>query len=166
MTNPIIVAAEMLEASAAELEASHTRAAGDWSGEAEAQAQHDLERSTAAALRAIALENEQLRADKQTLMREHADLVAKAVAAALASAGGAVTVHHEPLPGAKLTHKQLQIVRLADTGKSNKEIAEVLNLSIATVKTHLANVRLKLRVGNTTEAAHVLRKHGLLGEVQ
>lgn len=63
----------------------------------------------------------------------------------------------EPLPE-PLTPRELQVLRLLCSGRSNKDIARALHLSENTVKTHLANVYAKLQVGKRTEAqARALR---------
>jgi len=58
-----------------------------------------------------------------------------------------------PLPaGEKLSTRELQIIKLAARGMSNKSIAANLGLSLRTVKGHLANIFSKLNVGSRTEA--------------
>lgn len=52
-----------------------------------------------------------------------------------------------------LTDRERDILLLLQLGKSNKEIAEDLALSINTVKTHLKNLFKKLKVKNRTEAS-------------
>jgi DNA-binding CsgD family transcriptional regulator len=65
--------------------------------------------------------------------------------------------HGEP-PAEPLTQRELQVLRLLCSGRSNKDIARALHLSENTVKTHLANVYAKLQVGKRTEAqARALR---------
>lgn len=61
----------------------------------------------------------------------------------------------KPVPlnaGEKLSVKELEIIKLAARGMSNKEIAAELGLSLRTVKGHLAEVFSKLQVGSRTEA--------------
>jgi len=60
-----------------------------------------------------------------------------------------------PLPlnaGEKITGRELQILRLAASGMSNKDIAQKLDLSERTVKGYLAGVFSKLNVSSRTEA--------------
>ncbi|MGI5493607.1 response regulator [Microtetraspora malaysiensis] len=52
-----------------------------------------------------------------------------------------------------LTDRELDVVRLVATGRTNQEICDELFLSLSTVKTHLANVRDKLAVRNRVEIA-------------
>ena len=59
-----------------------------------------------------------------------------------------------------LTARERDVARLAATGKLNKEIADELHVSIATVKFHRANIFEKLGVANATELANILRDNG------
>jgi DNA-binding CsgD family transcriptional regulator len=54
----------------------------------------------------------------------------------------------------------MEILKLTVQGLNNKEIAGVLNLSRHTVETHRKNIRLKLKVRNTTELIALARKVG------
>jgi len=56
-----------------------------------------------------------------------------------------------------LTERELEVLRMASTGMTNKEIAEGLCLSVRTVQAHLGNIFSKLGVGSRTEAV----LHGL-----
>ena len=55
-----------------------------------------------------------------------------------------------------LTASELRIVRLAHEGRSNRQIAQDLYLSIKTVEGHLARAYGKLDVSNRTELDRVL----------
>jgi NarL family two-component system response regulator LiaR len=61
---------------------------------------------------------------------------------------------HEAEGGASevLTQRELQVLKLAAKGMSNKDIAKELYLSARTVQAHLANIFDKLQVGSRTEA--------------
>ena len=60
------------------------------------------------------------------------------------------------------TGRELEVLRLAATGRSNKEIGGDLGLSMRTVQSHLRNVFNKLNVGSRTEAVIAGLKNGLL----
>jgi len=51
-----------------------------------------------------------------------------------------------------LSERELEVLKLAAKGMSNKDIAEQLFLSVRTVQSHLANIFTKLDVGSRTEA--------------
>ncbi len=65
-------------------------------------------------------------------------------------------------PGHLLTERQLDVLRLVARGLSNKEVAQLLDLSPATVKTHLAHVQIVLGAKNRTDAAIRARERNLL----
>jgi len=54
--------------------------------------------------------------------------------------------------GAALTQREMDVLRLAARGHSNKEIALELSLSLPTVKAHLVSIFNKMGVGSRTEA--------------
>lgn len=62
---------------------------------------------------------------------------------------------------AQLSPRELEVLNLVAEGKSDKEIAQLLSLSINTIKTHLRNILSKLQVGNRKEAARVAKTKGL-----
>jgi len=58
-----------------------------------------------------------------------------------------------------LTEREMDVLKLAAKGMSNRGIAEELVISVRTVQTHLNNVFNKIGVGSRTEAViHALRK--------
>ena len=60
-------------------------------------------------------------------------------------------------PRARLTSRELEIVRLIERGLSNKEIGRELCIELATVKNHVHNILEKLQVRRRTEAVARLR---------
>ena len=54
--------------------------------------------------------------------------------------------------GSRLTARETEVLRLAASGMSNKDIAAKLFLSLRTVKAHLTNIFNKMGVGSRTEA--------------
>lgn len=58
----------------------------------------------------------------------------------------------EERAAAPLTERELEVLRLASRGMTNKEIAEGLCLSVRTVQAHLGNIFSKLGIGSRTEA--------------
>ncbi len=58
-----------------------------------------------------------------------------------------------------LTAREIKVLELIGQGMGNREIAEKLFLSEATVKTHVANILQKLRVKSRTQAALYFKEH-------
>ena len=56
-----------------------------------------------------------------------------------------------PLPA--LSSRQSEILAHVEQGRSNKEIARQLGISVATVKNHMHNILQKLQVGRRGQAA-------------
>lgn len=54
--------------------------------------------------------------------------------------------------GEQLTVREIEVLKLAAMGLSNKEMAKEMGLSLRTVKGHLANLFAKMGVGSRTEA--------------
>lgn len=61
-----------------------------------------------------------------------------------------------------LTEREIDVLRLVAQGASNPRIAEVLCISINTVKSHLKNILSKLQLENRTQAAAYAVKSGLV----
>ena len=64
--------------------------------------------------------------------------------------------------GEKLSPRELEIIKLAARGMSNKSIAADLGLTVRTVKGHLANIFSKLNVGSRTEVVIAGLRAGFL----
>ncbi len=58
-----------------------------------------------------------------------------------------------------LTEQERKITELLLQGKSNKEIASALFISLSTVKTHLTNIYAKLKVSNRQQVIAKLKNH-------
>ena len=63
---------------------------------------------------------------------------------------------------ARLTSRELQVVRLIDEGLSNKAIADRLCIELTSVKNHVHRILAKLEVATRSEAVARVRTHGLL----
>ena len=59
----------------------------------------------------------------------------------------------------ELSAAQLRVLRAVAEGSGNKEIADALDLSVATVKTHLQAIFRKLEVANRTQAVLAFRRY-------
>jgi ATP/maltotriose-dependent transcriptional regulator MalT len=65
---------------------------------------------------------------------------------------------------AGLTEREIEVLRLVAAGKSNREIAAELYLSVKTVARHLSNIFCKIDVSSRTAAAAFAYAHGLIEE--
>lgn len=83
--------------------------------------------------------------------------VTKSLFAALGSNG-----HESADEGMPLTGRELEVLRFAAAGSSNREIAVSLDLSPRTVQTHLRNVFEKLGVASRTQAVIMGLRQGWL----
>ena len=63
-----------------------------------------------------------------------------------------------PGPDCPLSERERQIAGWLKSGKNNREIAQILNLSEFTVKTHLQNIRAKLGVKNRAQIVATLSR--------
>ena len=64
--------------------------------------------------------------------------------------------------GPTLTRRELEVLRILDSGAGNKEIADHLSLTVRTVRFHIENIYGKLGVQSRTQAVRVGREEGLL----
>ena len=61
----------------------------------------------------------------------------------------------------KLTGREVQVLSLLASGRTSKEVAEQLSLSVTTVQRHVANIYAKIGVRNRAEATGYALRHGL-----
>ncbi|WP_155241943.1 response regulator transcription factor [Clostridium pasteurianum] len=61
-----------------------------------------------------------------------------------------------------LTNKETEVMLEISKGLSNKEIAEKLCISLATVKTHIINIYSKLQVNSRVAAVEKARKMDII----
>ncbi|HXN24619.1 MAG TPA: response regulator transcription factor [Candidatus Dormibacteraeota bacterium] len=62
---------------------------------------------------------------------------------------------------ARITPRESQIVGLLAEGKTNKEVAAQLGITVRTVETHRAKIMLKLGLHSLAELIHYAMRHGL-----
>lgn len=67
-----------------------------------------------------------------------------------------------PFADAKLSDRELQLVRLIAQGHSNRQVADALHLSVETVKTYVKRLFQKLDVSDRTQLAVLAHEAGLL----
>ena len=64
--------------------------------------------------------------------------------------------------GARTTPREIEIIRLLAGGKTNKEIAAALGITVRTVETHRAKIMLKLGLHSLTELIHYAIRHKIV----
>jgi len=79
---------------------------------------------------------------------------------AMAEAGPAAGGGGDPYE--TLTDREKQVLKLVAEGKSNKEVAEVLGISVKTAMTHREHVMEKLALHNRTELVRFAIKRGVI----
>ena len=65
---------------------------------------------------------------------------------------------------ADLSQREVEVLHLLAVGKSNREIADALCISLNTVATHVRNILTKTGTANRTEAAAYALRRGLRAE--
>lgn len=71
-------------------------------------------------------------------------------------------INSEELQRRKISKRELEVLELIASGKSNQEIADTLFVSVATVKTHTSNLLDKLDARRRTQAIENAKKLRLL----
>ncbi len=86
--------------------------------------------------------------------------VAKYVIESVAGAGPAEDIHTSEVP---LSPREIEIVRLLGLGKSSKEIANDLFISVRTVETHRRTINRKLEITSVAGLVRYAIRHRLIG---
>jgi two-component system NarL family response regulator len=63
-----------------------------------------------------------------------------------------------------LTNREIEVLQFIASGNTDKEIAQRLDLSVYTIKSHVRKILSKLHTANRWEAAQRAREEGLLNE--
>ena len=72
-----------------------------------------------------------------------------------------LTSSGRPAPGAALTDRERQVLRLVARGLANKQIARYLGIAERTVKAHLTSAFQRIGAADRTQAALWAQRHGL-----
>lgn len=94
-------------------------------------------------------------------LRRHKPYFSSRVSAA-AAAGQPAAADGVERPLRRLTPREREIVQLLAEGKSNKEIAAYLNISVKTAETHRANIMLKMNFHSVTELVRYAVKNKII----
>lgn len=68
-------------------------------------------------------------------------------------------------PGVKLSQREAEVISLIRDGKTNQQIAVILELSPLTIKNHVQNILRKLEVANRAQAVAKAVKARLIGDL-
>lgn len=71
-------------------------------------------------------------------------------------------MHSKNIKHELLTEREKEVLKVLSEGTSNKEIGEKLNISLATVKTHIINIYSKLGVSNRVQAVEQGKKFKII----
>ena len=71
---------------------------------------------------------------------------------------------HEKINAERLTPRQREILRLVSIGHTNREIADVLEISVRTVEVHRFNLMRRLNVRNVAQLLRRALQLGLLAK--
>lgn len=63
--------------------------------------------------------------------------------------------------GTRTTPREIEVIRLLAEGKTNKEIAAELGITVRTVETHRAKIMLKLGLHSVADIIHYALRHGI-----
>jgi DNA-binding NarL/FixJ family response regulator len=66
------------------------------------------------------------------------------------------------MPDSDLSARELEVLNLLVAGKSNKDIAQLLDITEATVKSHVSAILMRLNVNDRTQAVVTALQRGLV----
>jgi len=66
------------------------------------------------------------------------------------------------LPDSDLSSREMEVLQLLMSGKKNREIANMLGITEATVKSHVSAILMRLNVNDRTEAVVTALRRGLV----
>ena len=98
-------------------------------------------------------------ADARSVPLDAAPTLARVDAVAARLAASDTT---RPAFPAGLSAREVEVLRFLAAGKTNREIAETLFLSIATINNHVAHILAKTNAENRVAAAVYAQRHGLI----
>jgi DNA-binding NarL/FixJ family response regulator len=76
--------------------------------------------------------------------------------------GGPWSSERIDFAGPHLSAREREVIQLLAEGKSNKEVAALLNLSVKTVQTHRANITRKLNLHSLGQLIHYAIRNGIV----
>jgi DNA-binding CsgD family transcriptional regulator/tetratricopeptide (TPR) repeat protein len=95
-------------------------------------------------------------------LRREVERLARLGRVELAAATDAGAAPARPDAGLGLTARELEVLRLVADGRSNRQVADALFISVKTASVHVSNILAKLGVASRVEAAAVAHRSGLV----
>lgn len=71
-------------------------------------------------------------------------------------------INEDALAKTEISARELEVLKLMAKGFSNQEIADVLFVSVSTIKTHISNLFFKLEASRRTQAVEKAKNLGLI----
>jgi DNA-binding NarL/FixJ family response regulator len=84
-------------------------------------------------------------------LRRHKPYLSSRLSESVSNAAGLDSSVFSPSSRSRLTPREREVLQLLAEGKSNKEVAAILEISVKTAETHRANIMLKLDFHSVTE---------------
>jgi DNA-binding NarL/FixJ family response regulator len=84
-------------------------------------------------------------------LRRHKPYLSSRVSESVSNPASADGTAFNPSSRSRLTPREREVLQLLAEGKSNKEVAAILGISVKTAETHRANIMLKLDFHSVTE---------------
>ncbi len=84
-------------------------------------------------------------------LRRHKPYLSSRVSESVSNPAGGDSIAFSPSSRNRLTPREREVLQLLAEGKSNKEVAAILEISVKTAETHRANIMLKLDFHSVTE---------------
>ena len=72
------------------------------------------------------------------------------------------TVHREETPDQRLTRRHREIVQLLAEGRSSKEVAEILNMTLKTAETHRAHIMKRMGFHSVADLVRYALRNGII----
>lgn len=101
--------------------------------------------------------------DEKERMKRLLEQLTASGAKTAADPPGPVPIQPPPKPAPPLTTREKEILRWIAAGLQNKEIAQKLDISLATVRNHIRNILEKLEVHSKLEAVSLAFRNGWVG---
>lgn len=110
----------------------------------------------------VKTEAEEFLVEAVKLLARHEPFLTPRVARILSSLGPSQGDRAGSEPGERLTTRERQVMQLVAEGRSNKQVATVLHVSVRTVENHRANVLRKLNLDSVPDLVRYAIRHKMI----